>query len=439
MGCDCSQCSRRRDVSVDEQGVAAAFARNGAAARHGRGRRIAVNAKRIGLGIMSVLVSAAMCVGMTACGSGQTTTSYEDMSATNIEDTSGGVAATVNGTEIGENAVTAFIRDLRSVSGLEDDSSWADYLSQSGITADTLRTEIIQYYEELVAARQLAEQQGVTVDQAQIDEQVDAMKSSFGDDETFQSALAQQGMTEDLYRIQVELSLLTDAILTDDEKTISDDMLLSYITQYASQYNGAKRSSHILFSSDDEATAQEVLDKINSGELDFATAAQQYSTDTGSASDGGDVGWDKLTSFVTEYQDALDQLSVGQVSGLVTSQYGIHIIKCTDQVTIDENATSLDQISSDFVQAVRDDIEPSYENQVFVQKLQDYLSTVEVTENDMPEGLPYDVDVSTTSDATTSDSTTSSDQTTSDATTSTETDSSSEATDNGYVTSALSQ
>ncbi|WP_369677506.1 peptidylprolyl isomerase, partial [Klebsiella pneumoniae] len=85
-----------------------------------------------------------------------------------------------------------------------------------------------------------------------------------------------------------------------------------------------------LFDSADEATAQEVLDKINSGELDFAEAAQQYSKDS-SAQNGGDVGWDKMTSFVEPYQTALDGLAVDQVSGLVTTDYGIHIIKCTDE------------------------------------------------------------------------------------------------------------
>lgn len=42
------------------------------------------------------------------------------------------------------------------------------------------------------------------------------------------------------------------------------------------------------------------------------------------------MGWDKTSSFVQEYTDALSGLEKDQVSGLVTSSYGIHIIKCTD-------------------------------------------------------------------------------------------------------------
>ena len=110
----------------------------------------------------------------------------------------------------------------------------------------------------------------------------------------------------------------------------SDEDVLSYAQTYISSFDGAKRSSHILFDADDTETAQSVLDQINAGTLDFAEAAKTYSKDS-SAQNGGDVGWDKLNSFVSEYTAGLADLSKGQVSGLVTSSYGIHIIKCTDE------------------------------------------------------------------------------------------------------------
>ncbi|MDE8704020.1 peptidylprolyl isomerase, partial [Adlercreutzia equolifaciens] len=92
----------------------------------------------------------------------------------------------------------------------------------------------------------------------------------------------------------------------------------------------------------DEDLAQEVLEKLQSGELDFATAAESYSKDTGSAAVGGNVGWDKLTSFVTEYTTALNELEKGEISGLVTSSYGIHNIQCTDVFEAPEELTKMD-------------------------------------------------------------------------------------------------
>ena len=169
--------------------------------------------------------------------------------------------------------------------------------------------------------------------------------------------------------------------------------------------------------SDDEATAQEVLDKINSGELDFAEAAKEYSQDEGSKEDGGNVGWDKLTSFVDEYQTALDGLEEGQVSGLVTSSYGIHIIKCTQVFNAPEEVTSIDQLPSEFMDSIKSTLESSAKQQAYSQWYQDYKSNADIQINDMPSGLVYDVSLdgvepSSTSASTESDASTSADSST---------------------------
>ena len=59
-----------------------------------------------------------------------------------------------------------------------------------------------------------------------------------------------------------------------------------------------------------------IINAINAGELDFATAAESYSKDTASAAEGGNVGWDRLSNLVTEYTTALpdDQPEVYQTA-----------------------------------------------------------------------------------------------------------------------------
>ena len=219
------------------------------------------------------------------------------------------------------------------------------------------------------------------------------MRNYYSSDEEWNAALEAVGTTEDQYRDMIELSLtetgLKDKVATATEPT--DEEMLQYAQMYASAYDGAKKSSHILFASDDQATAQEVLDKINSGELDFAEAAQQYSQDEGSKADGGNVGWDKLTSFVDEYQTALDSLEKDQVSGLVTSTYGIHIIKCTDVFTAPDEVTSIDQIPSEFSDSIKQSLETSSKNQSYSDWYQGYKESAEIETTDMPSGLAYDV------------------------------------------------
>jgi len=95
------------------------------------------------------------------------------------------------------------------------------------------------------------------------------------------------------------------------------------------------RASHILFKTEgkDEATvekaAQAVLARVGAGE-DFAALAKQFSEDS-SATNGGDLDFSAREGWVKEFSDAAFGQDVGEVSGLVKSQFGFHIIKTTDK------------------------------------------------------------------------------------------------------------
>lgn len=55
---------------------------------------------------------------------------------------------------------------------------------------------------------------------------------------------------------------------------------------------------------------------------------KEYSQDRVLSSAMGDVGWNNPSNLAKEYKDGLEPLEKGQLSGLVTTQFGIHIIKC---------------------------------------------------------------------------------------------------------------
>ena len=341
----------------------------------------------------AVALAAACGSALVSCASNTADASDENV---DIYDTSEGVAATVNGTEIGEKAVTTYIQNFRTQGALEDDNDWGQWLVDNDYTVDDIRSQVIDYYASQQLLRQAAEENGVTANVDDVNSQIETMRSYYNSDEEWDEALKSVGMTEASYRSTLELSILENG-LKEKVATVtepSDEDMLQYAQMYASAYDGAKKSSHILFASDDEATAQEVLDKINAGELDFAEAAKEYSQDTGSAEDGGNVGWDKMTSFVDEYQTALDGLEKDQVSGLVTSSYGIHIIKCTDVFTAPEEVTSLDQIPTEFVDSIKSSLEEQSRDESFNEWYQNYKDSADIQINDKPEGLPYDIDLS---------------------------------------------
>ncbi len=347
--------------------------------------------------------------GLASCeGDAETTEDSLD-----IYDTSEGVAATVNGVEIGEKAVTAYIENFRTSGGLEDDDDWGQWLVDSDYTVEDIRTQVIEYYISQQLLRQAAEENDVTFDSDEIDSQIESMRSYYESDEAWEEALQSAGMTEDSYRSLLELSALEEGLMevvitTEDP---SDEDILTYGEMYAQAYDGAKKSSHILFASDDEDTAQEVLDQINAEEIDFADAAEQYSTDTASASDGGNVGWDALTSFVDEYQSALDELEEGEVSGLITSSYGIHIIKCTEVFTAPDELTSTDQLPDEFIETITSYLEEVNKEEAFNEWYEEYEEAADIQINDMPDGLSYNIDLTSytttddTDDTSTGDST----------------------------------
>ena len=201
----------------------------------------------------------------------------------------GGVAATVNGVEIPEDKVTQAIQDIRAQMSLTDEDAWGKWLAENDYTPESVREEIVNSYVDQELVKQGADSEGITADSAQVDQYVETMRGHYDSDTAWAEALEAVGMTEDEYRDNISLSLVSQQLqqkVGEGAAEPTDEEVLESAKTYVSSYDGAKKSSHILFEASDEAQAQEVLDKINAGELDFATAAESYSKDTASAAEG---------------------------------------------------------------------------------------------------------------------------------------------------------
>jgi foldase protein PrsA len=81
---------------------------------------------------------------------------------------------------------------------------------------------------------------------------------------------------------------------------------------------------HILVTT--SALAQQVLAQVRQGK-DFAALAKQYSIDEASKSNGGDLGWFPKGVMEPQFETIAFQLKQGQVSDVVQTQFGYHIIK----------------------------------------------------------------------------------------------------------------
>lgn len=87
------------------------------------------------------------------------------------------------------------------------------------------------------------------------------------------------------------------------------------------------RVSHILVTS--EALSRELLARIKKGE-NFASLARKYSQDPGSAGKGGDLGYISTGTMIEPFEKAAFSLKIGEVSDVVPTNFGYHIIKVTD-------------------------------------------------------------------------------------------------------------
>lgn len=145
------------------------------------------------------------------------------------------------------------------------------------------------------------------------------------------------------YKVPQERRLryvLIDPARIQAQVKVTDADLKQYYGQHLSDYRVPDRVmvSHILFKTTGKspadvlqitATAQDVLKQLKAG-ADFGELAKKYSEDT-TAQNGGDLGWIVRGQTVKEFEQAAFSMKPGQISDLVTTTYGIHILKVTDK------------------------------------------------------------------------------------------------------------
>ncbi len=190
-----------------------------------------------------------------------------------------------------------------------------------------------QAVEQLILERLLdkeAAKQNVALTDADYDAEINKIKEARSwDDTTFNQQLESAGLTLDELKKQMKPQLQLTK-LVEPQIQVTDEELQTYYDENKTQYETPEqvKASHILV--ENKAEAEELLAQIKGG-ADFAELAKEHSKDPGSAAQGGDLGFFGKGQMVAPFEEAAFALEIGEVSDIVESTHGFHIIKLVEK------------------------------------------------------------------------------------------------------------
>jgi peptidyl-prolyl cis-trans isomerase SurA len=197
---------------------------------------------------------------------------------------------------------------------------------------------------EMKLQLQEARRMDLYVDGAEIDGAINDIKTKYGlTEETLMDSLKAEGLTAEDYKSRLADQILLQKVVNAavrNNVVVPDEEIEQYYEDNKNKFDVTEkmRISQIFFVIPEggaqkealEATARELVQRINSGE-DFGELAREFSEDP-SSEFGGDLGYISLGSALKEVENAAAALKAGEVSEPFWSPAGLHIIKLQDRI-----------------------------------------------------------------------------------------------------------
>jgi len=218
---------------------------------------------------------------------------------------------------------------------------------------------------------QKAKEKNIKVSKRELEHGIQQIKSRFKSEDEFRKELQKENLTEKKFEKRIEEQLMAiklidlevkSKITPPEEEEIKQlyDKIMDFINKKTKtsslseedkeietlagliqrKYSELVRARHILIRSskndsmknqtEAKKKAEMVLKKINEG-VDFAELAKEYSEDPGSRERGGDLGYFARGDMVPEFEKVAFSLQVGEVSNIVQTEFGFHIIKVEEK------------------------------------------------------------------------------------------------------------
>lgn len=283
----------------------------------------------------------ALSVGFAGCQSAQTTppldaetadeTNPGDSTAVTIPE----VVARVNGTVIGREEFERAVR--------------AQEIKAGQVLPPQLRPAVYRsVLDRLVAFHLLvqeSESRDVAVTSAEVELEIDRIRLSYPSVDAFEAQLTNWQTSLDVLREEARKDLVISKVIETEVTSrleLDEEAVRGFYEQHREQFTepAATRARHILFAvaegttpADREAVrvqADAVLGELRTGG-DFEELARLHSEDERTAPAGGDLGFVVPGQMVPAFEDALFKLEPGDISGVVESVFGFHLIHAEER------------------------------------------------------------------------------------------------------------
>ena len=246
----------------------------------------------------------------------------------------------------------------REIITLSEVEKWIDPLKEEIVVGDRLEKrervqalcrEVLERLIEEKLIDQEVKKSGIKVSSKEVEAALDEVKRrNRATQEQLEKALSAEGLTLESYKKRIEKSLQRKRLISLEVKVetkAGEKELREFYQKNIDRYriNETFRPAHILFIIPKEATPEEVrgirkksenvLRKIMGGD-DFGERALLYSQDA-SSKGRGDLGYFRRGELLPAFEREALHLKVGEVSGVVRTEFGFHIIKLLDRKGVD--------------------------------------------------------------------------------------------------------
>jgi len=217
-------------------------------------------------------------------------------------------------------------------------------LSDADLT--TVKNRILENLIDTEVLYQQSQKEGVKVDDQAINEQIETIKKRFFDEAAYKKALEEMDVSEKEIRAQIRRGLAINQLLdtnVSQKITVTEEESKKYYNNKLNLFKQPEqvKASHILIKVAPDAEESKknqarkkietVQKKVRQGE-DFGLLAKANSEGPTAQRDG-DLGYFNRGRMAKPFEDAAFALNVGEVSGIVETQFGYHLIKVTDKKT----------------------------------------------------------------------------------------------------------